>query len=308
MKKKYVISLFVLLLFVLLGIWFIKGHTKEIITLLKIRIDYVVILFLSASVMVILRGHMIKMQMESYGIGLKFKEWLGLELAMEFWNTITPFKGGVPARAVYLKKKYGFSYVSSVSLNLVNYAINFLFYGLGGIAVSFFIPISEDIRWGFFVVFVFITLSSLFVIFLRPFDYNGKIRILRYLVKSLESSSKVRDNYVLIGHLFLNSFLRFCLGTFRVYIAFLAFGYPVSFLNCWTINIFIGITQFISVTPMNLGFREAVIVLSSKLLGVGSVVGALVAALDRIVGLLIIFAAAPFFGYLLSRDFKRYGP
>ena len=55
---------------------------------------------------------------------------------------------------------------------------------------------------------------------------------------------------------------------------------------------------------MNLGFRESVVIVSAKLFGVGTVIGALVAIIDRILTMVCIVILAPIWSYLLSKDFK----
>lgn len=304
MEYKKFISIGVLFLFGIFGFFFIKNRTHEFARILDVRLDYILILFLSALVMIFLRAHMFKTQMKSYGVNLRLKEWLSLEVTTEFWNAVTPFKGGIPARALYLKKKYGFSYVSSASLTVINYIVNFFLYGLCGVIVSFFIPVSENIRYGLLSFFGLVLFGSIFFVLFKTPSMETEIKFLRYFLKSISGVEKVRKDYRLLTNLFFNSCARFIIGAFRVYIAFLAFDYSVGFYNCLIINAFIGVTQLVSLTPMNLGFRESVVVLSSKLLGVGGVIGAFVAALDRVIGLAIVLFAVPFSSFFLSKNFS----
>src|SRR3989338_8431930 len=81
----------------------------------------------------LLYGFVYKIMLEPFSIKLKLKEWFGLICANNFYNLITPFRGGMIARAVYLKKKYQFSYTNFLSTMVGFYAIQYWIFSFLGI-------------------------------------------------------------------------------------------------------------------------------------------------------------------------------
>lgn len=302
MKRK-ILSILALVGFAILGVIFLKGRTDELIKILEVDLKYVLIIFILVILSSLFNGHKLKMLIQGYGVKLKFKEAWGLQIVTLFWNCLTPFKGGLSARAIYLKKKYSFPYTFSVSITGVAYLIDFLIYGLFGIIFSFFLPVSNEIKYSLLTFFTIIFLSSIFILFFLPLPKTN-IRILKYVVKSIDEFKHVRKEYLLLFKLSLNTIARLSIITLRFYFAFLAFNFTVSFYVCIVIALFAGLAMVISITPMNLGFRESVVIISSKLFGTGALLGTFVAVLDRAVAMIWIFIAASIFSYILAKDFK----
>lgn len=305
MKKK-VLSIIALLGFSVLGFLFLKGRTHELAKVLEVDLRYVFVLLLLTALSSLLNGHKLKMLIQTYGVNLKFGEWWGIQMMTLFWNDLTPFKGGLSARAVYLKKKYSLSYTRSVSITGIAYLTDFLVFGAAGVILSLFLPVAYEVKYLVLTLFLTVFLGSVFVMFFVPLPIKLNIKLLRHIANSINEIKSTRTNYQLIAKLGINCMLRWLTGALKLYFAFLALGSIVSIYTCLMIDLFIGIAMIISITPMNLGFRESVVVISSKLFGTGTVVGALVAALDRAVGLIWVFVLTPFFGSIMFHDFKYF--
>jgi len=74
-----------------------------------------------------------------FGVRLNGTEWYGLPAATTMGNYLTPASGGLVARAVYLRQRYGMSYPRFLTLLSSGYLINFLVIS----AVGFFIVIGK---------------------------------------------------------------------------------------------------------------------------------------------------------------------
>lgn len=308
--KRNILSILALIGFVILGIIFLKGHTGELSKILEVDLGYAAILFLLVFFHLIIRGHMLKTLMNFYGLKLKFKEWFGLQIITHWGNQLIPFKGGLFTRAVYFKKKYKFLYTSSASVVGIAYLIDFIGYGLFGIIFSFFLPVANDIKYSVLIFFAIIFLGSVFMLFFLPssitllLSKKVNIKILKYLIDGICEIQRIKTEGKLILYLFFNFCGRLLFGTLRLYVAFRAFGFMISFYDCLVISLFLGLAMIISITPMNLGFRESIIVVSSKLFGIGTLLSTFVAVLDRAIVLIWIFLLAPIFSYILLKNFK----
>ena len=108
------------------------------------------------------------MIMGFYGVKLKFKEWFGLQMITHWGNQLIPFKGGLSARAIYFKKKYRFPYISSAGVIGIAYLIDFFIYGSLGLILSFFLPVTSNIKYSVFILFGVLLIGSIFILFFLP--------------------------------------------------------------------------------------------------------------------------------------------
>lgn len=224
----------------------------------------------------------------------------------QFWNYLAPFDAaGISARAIYFKKKYKFSYTLSISTVGISYLTDFLILGPFGVIASFYLPLQDEIKYGLIIAFLIISLVSIALLFfMPPLPINPNIKIVRYITKSINELQHIRKDYALICKLSLNCIERALTSIVQLYIFFLAFDYKISFYASSVIVIFTALATVVSITPMNLGFRESVVVIIAKLFGVGAVLGAIVAVVDRVMTMLWVFVSAPIFSYVLFKNFK----
>lgn len=304
MKKKNILSWLILIGFAILGYFFLKGHTHEFTKILEVEFKYIVILSLLIIFQSFLRGQKLKLIMEIYNIKLKFKEWWGLEIMTDVGNSVLPFKGGLPAKAVYFKKKYGLSYVSFVSGTGISYLIDFLGFGLIGILAGFFLQVQNEVKYSVLIFFGLIFLCSSFVLFFLPVPIKLNIKMLEHVVKSVNDLQVARKNYWPIFKMFWNFLVRHAFTIARLYFGFLAFGFSIPIYTCIIMGILVGVSKLISITPMQLGFRESIIILSAKMFEVNDILGVLVATLDRALSVIISLLVAPLISYVLVKDFK----
>lgn len=304
MKKRKILPILILIGFIILGIIFLKRHTHELVRILDVDLRYVAIIAVLVVLQSLLRGYKSKILMDIYGIKLKFKEWWGLEIMTEAGNNIIPFKGGTSVRAVYFKKKYQFPYTFFASMTGLSYLIDFLGLGVLGVLVSFFLNVQNEIKYSLLIFFMIISLVSSFILFFIPLPLNVNIRILKHVATSINELRCIRTKYFALFGLSLNFLLRCFATVTRLYLCFLAFGLSLSFYSCFVMGLFIGVSNVISITPMNLGFRESIIIVSAKLFSISPLLGAFVAILDRVIASLLVFITAPTISYLLLNDFK----
>lgn len=304
MEKKRIVSLLILLGFIVLGGFLLKGRTHELTKIFEVDLRYVVILLILTILVSLLRGDMIRLLMNSYGVPFRFKEGWSLEIIGEFCNAVSPFQGGLPAKAIYLKKKYKFPYTSSVSITGVTYLLNFLIYGLFGTIFSLFLSISDTVKYSLLAMFIFLLLASIFMLFFIPLPIKSEVRVLKYVVRGINGFEHIRTNPYILLKMMINSLARFLISATRLYFAFLAFDFELPFHVIGIISIFSNTSTLLSITPMNLGIREAVVVITSNLLGVGALIAVFAATLDRVISIIWVLISTYISGYILLKNFK----
>ena len=72
-------------------------------------------LFAIAAATVICNGLYIKFALQAFQVEIPAREWLSLTVATSLLNYVTPLRGGMVARAVYLKAHHRFGYVDFLS-------------------------------------------------------------------------------------------------------------------------------------------------------------------------------------------------
>jgi uncharacterized membrane protein YbhN (UPF0104 family) len=237
-----------------------------------------------------------------FGVRLNGTEWYGLPAATTMGNYLTPASGGLVARAVYLRQRYGMSYPRFLTLLSSGYLINFLVIS----AVGFFIVIGKY-RHDLHVLplaFFFLAVCTVILFLLhRPVPLpDGEGRIRQFLRDVVSGWPLMKGKTDLIVKLIVLSLANILLGSSSLWLAFNALGYPVPGMDALLINLLQSFSLLISITPGNLGVQEGVVSLSTGLLGHGLGAGLLAALLIRAVTVLFILSHGPLFSYLLSKE------
>lgn len=303
MKKK-IIPFIILLFFAILGYIFLRGQISELKKIFEVSLISVLLISFLKMINVFFRGLKLKIATKLYGVNLEFKEWLGINYVAALGNYLTPFKAGTSAMAVYLKKKYGLPYTFWVSIIGVIFLVQCFIFGLLGFFLVLFLPFLEEFRYGMLIFFIAIFLISMLVLFFLPLPIKINIKIIRHIANSISEFKRAR-NFIFILKMILLDISRIIALALSIYLAFKAFNFNASFYACIVIVILLELLLIISLTPMSLGTREAIIIIISRLIGADILTGTLVAALDRGLSIAGILIFAPIFSYLIFKKKKN---
>ena len=253
----------------------------------------------------LLYGFVYKIMLEPFSIKLKLKEWFGLICANNFYNLITPFRGGMIARAVYLKKKYQFSYTNFLSTMVGFYAIQYWIFSFLGIVSLILIYLKFNI-FNIIPLIIFLVLFlplSLIIFFKFQFP-KSKYKILNKFFEIGNSWNTIKGNkkIILTSILVVSCIAIFNLISTIILYHFVGINLLVSqALFLITISAVIGMAQ---ITPGNLGIGEVVTVLSALVLGISPPQSLTVAIISRLVSTIILFILGPMFSYILLKKQK----
>lgn len=190
-----------------------------------------------------------------------------LQYANNLFNKILPTIGGGAAfRAIFLKKKYAFSYTQFASTITGLYVISFSTTAFLGLACLIYIYW----RWGIFNLWIFLAFlgilsGALLVIVFSPTIPESKNRFLQTLQRVVASWNAIKqDPKAVVAYAFF-SIVLLLLSTAMTWISYQSIGIqpePVRMLYLSTLGI---IMAFLNFTPDGVGVKEAIYVFSKDL-------------------------------------------
>ncbi len=296
-NKKNILSVIVLLIIIFLAFLYIKGHKQGLGQIQDISIMYIITLAALSSITILIAGLKIKVISSFFDIKLKLKEWFGLSAVTIMGNYLTPFKAGVSARAVYLKKKHLLPYTSFVSTISATYIINFFIYGLIGIVIGILVFKNNIILLSSLILFII----AFAFIFFSPKLSKTKYKKINYFIKVINDWALIRKDYKIVTMLGFLEIMNILVLSARFYVAFKALSSVISFNASVVYSLISVLSSVFTITPSGLGVREGLVAAFSKISGTGFGVGAYAASLDRAIAMIVIFGLGIVFSYILLR-------
>ena len=305
MNAKTIISL-VLFFIAAAGIGFYLKHNPGLIGYVRnISPWSMLLLFLVSVATLAANGLCLRIFARKFSIYLKWKEWFGLASVTAMGNYLTPFSGGLVARATYLKHRYDFPYSHFLAMLAAHYMIAFAVISITGIITALTRIGIENYSWPVLLFFL-VTLSTILLVSYAPSMAAGKqYRLLRLVQPALEGFDIIRRDRALWGKLITLTFFNAAAGGLLYFVAFASVGFAVPFTVALLIYLLTSFTILINITPGNLGVQEAATSLAASILGAGADMGLLAALIVRAVAILSAFALGPIFSYLLSKELTK---
>ena len=280
---------------------FLFSEKSLLLLLMQMDLTLVVALVVLRFLFIATNGLFLKTYSERFGIPLSIKEWLGLSVVTTMGNSVTPFSGGLMARAAYLKQRHGFSYADFTTSLAANYLVNFWVIGLTGIVALLFLGTSTPGMWLLLLFFAAATAVASILAIVPVGELRGKSPWIRNLNRVLTGWTLIRKDRRFLEKLVLYVFVNIALNGLSFYLAYVALGSNVTFMAALVVSLLTAFSILINLTPGNLGVQEAVTSLSSVLLGLGAGLGFLVALIIRAAGLLPVLVLGPLFSYILTK-------
>jgi uncharacterized membrane protein YbhN (UPF0104 family) len=237
-----------------------------------------------------------------FGVRLVLKEWFGLSAVTTMGNYITPFSGGLIARAAYLKYRYAFPYAQFATVLASSYLVMFWVVGVVGVLTLVTFAGTAPLFWQMVPLFAAVVMAISALVVLPPVELPWNNRLTRIINTSLEGWALVKNDRLLLTRLVVYTLINVLLNGLSFWMAYKLLGSPISFATALLVSLLAVFSILINVTPGNLGIQEAVISLSSGLLGAGAGQGLLAALLIRAATLALAFTLGPVFSVLLTRE------
>jgi len=299
---KKILSVAILLILVALAIYYLKNNISDFNQLAIVSpwlIILLVILFLITYVAI---SSINLYLLKPLGVNLEVKESFMLSVMTGFYNLITPFRGGMAARAVYLKKKYKFPYTDFLATLAASYVLIFLVAGIVGLfSVYYIYKITAQLSLIILGVFLVSTLSMLFIIIFSPRIPETKYPWLNRFIRVINGWHLIRKNKKVVLATLFFSFLQLLIGSTMLYLQFRVFGIQIPFTSTLFITALNSIGILLAITPAGLGITEAITVFSASTLGILPAQSLSAALLGRAISLIVLFILGPIFSYILLK-------
>jgi len=297
-----ILSLGILLVLVVLAVLYLERNFEDFSELRIVSPIVIIALVLLFILGYFLIGLTTKQLIRPLKINLGYFESFALSVVTGFYNLITPLRGGMAVRAVYLKKKHNFSYTNFFSSLSASYVLIFLSAGIMGLLSSGIIYFNEGIFSPVVsLIFLGVSLSLLFVIIFSPRMNEGKGFILDKIAKILNGWYLIRKDRGLLFFITIISIFQLLLSSLMLYLQFYVFGIEIDFVKTLFLSSIGLLGLIIAITPAGLGIQEAVAVFSASTIGISPVESLSVALLGRGVSVVVLFVLGPIFSWVLMR-------
>nr|MBA4405566.1 hypothetical protein [Nanoarchaeum sp.] len=303
MVNKKLISNIILIITLVAISYYIAKNFHEFKQITVVAPIYLVPLALVFLFYILTNGLLIKYIIAPFNIKLKFKEWFSISILIQFYNTITPFKGGFIAKAAYLKEKYSFSYTDFISTVTGFYIINLFITSICGLTTILILLYRDNMfSLPIFLVFLITFLVLLLIIvFSRKFP-KTKNKLLNRFIKVANGWDMIKNNKRIITLSLLITFAQLSVSSIGIWVGYSIFGINIGFVKALFLQSIITIGSLIAITPGALGITETIQVFSASVLGISASQSLTVALLTRLVSSVIILIIGPIISYKLIKS------
>ncbi|MCE4606745.1 MAG: flippase-like domain-containing protein [Desulfurococcales archaeon] len=281
---------------------------RSLVTFLKhLSLSVLVCLIFTMLLFQLTNGLLLRELASKFGVHLKPIEWVGLPYITTMGNYITPFSGGMLARATYLKYRHSFPFAKFVSTLGASYLIYFWISTIAGIADLAVLGAGSSIYWKlmafFFIILVLVSALAMFPSIKLP--WNNKLVIA--INSSLEGWVIIRSDWLLLARLSIYTLFSILLNGISFWLGFSALlGTSPSFGIVFLISLLAGFTILIRITPGNFGISEAIVSLTSGILNIGAGIGLMAMLVIRAASLVPVFTLGPIFSFLLTKEIGKH--
>ncbi len=302
MKHKKTLGILVLLILIAFAIYYIYQNINDFKQLSLVYPFLLIILVFLVLFHLLITGLMNYQPLRVFNVKLAFGEIFSLAIITRFYNLITPFKGGMAARAVYLKKKHKFPYTDFLATLAASYVLIFLVVSLIGIISTLIIFYSTGVfSWIIFLIFLAVFFPLVFIITFSPKFPETRNYWINRIIRVINGWHLIKDNKKVIFLVSFLSLIQLLIGAFMLYLQFRVFGIEVSYTATLFLAAIASIGLIIGLTPAGLGVSEAIIVFSALTIGIAPAESLSAALLGRAVSLVVLFVLGPIFSYVLIR-------
>lgn len=299
---KKLFSIAILIAIALLTIYYIKVNLSDFKQLSLVNPIYILVVIILSILSYFFVGLITKNILLSLNVKLKGTEAFGISIVTGFYNLITPFRGGMATRAVYLKKKHNFSYLDFLSTLAASYILIFLVASFLGLVSTLLIYKNSGIfSWFIFLIFLAMFLSLLFIVIFSPKFPTTRYRWVNGFVRVANGWHLIKNNKKVILTVSFFGLIQSLLLAFMFYFELRIFGIEIDLIKCIFLCAITSLSMLVSVTPGNLGVGEAITVFSANTIGINPVQSLSVVLLGRAISFLFLLILGPIFSYILLK-------
>ena len=292
-RWRLVLCIFILTAFSAWTAGWVYRHGSDFGVLAQLPGRFLLGLFAISAARVICNGLYIKFALQAFQVELPAREWLSLTVATSLFNYLTPLRGGMVVRAVYLKSKHRFGYVDFLSTLSAIYLMYVCIYGLLGLT-------GQALLWRQGAGCDRIVLSILaaaataaaLLMFVRVQLPRWRVFPLGQIVRILDGWTLLRRKRSTFLKLLLTTLVFVLLSALEVKLASSAVAVDLSWGGVLLYTAGQNLAILGSLTPVALGIAEMVSIYLGTTIGYDVSQALMIQTLLRAVPLLLLLAAA----------------
>jgi uncharacterized membrane protein YbhN (UPF0104 family) len=305
-RRRALASLGVLAAMLAAAAWFVHRHWAEFSGLRIVEPRALLPLAALLPLVIATNGLQLRYLVRPFGVRLTALEWYGLAAITTFYNTLTPFRGGMLAKAAYLHRchRLGLSGFLSVTAgtSIVNLCVAGLL-GLAGLGASLWRGGAGSAPLA--AMFGGATLATAAVMAFSPRFPDTAHPLLARVGRILNGWYLIRSDLGLLALIWLATVVQYLLAAAGTKLSFMLIGVPVPAEGALVLAAITSFAGLIGVTPAGLGIVEAVAVFAGLALGLTPAQSLAAAVARRIVVTAGVLVLGPPFTFTLLRGADR---
>lgn len=239
-------------------------------------------------------GLFMKYILESFDKQLSVHESTRVSLLSSLGNFFASSGAGLGFRAVYLKKKHGLSYSDYMATMYGNYLLIFIISALLGVMSLGLIGFQSTLQFvGLGLFFVGLLVVSIGLSYVRVPNVSYDNKIVSKIAKLLRTMSvgwrRIIEDRTLLMHLSLLVLAQMILTILIAWFELLSLSISIGLGQLLLFSVLGSLSIFVSLTPANIGVKEAVYVITATIIGLSTPQILSLALIDR--GILFITLA-----------------
>lgn len=222
----------------------------------------------SMSAVMILNGLILRDLVSHFRISMPARIWLGLTLSSSLLNLVSPVRGGVAARAIYLKQMYALRYADFACVQSAS--LVFTLFTTSCVALGSILALGIPGGSAGYVALVFCVLVAAAPPFFLSFApaIEGRIgRLPGIVLRMYEGWLSIRNDTELLARLLIWNVAAVCCHSLAFVFAFDVAGFEGHWLVPVASSAFARFGTLIAITPAGLGVFEAFGVVSATVAG-----------------------------------------
>lgn len=301
-RVRSIISIFILLMIIYFAYSYISENVEEFKSITIKYPFYFILLLIFTLISYYLNGISTKILLKPLDVSLNNNEAFGTSILTGFYNMITPFRGGIAARALYLKKKHGFSYTNFLASLAASVVISFIVISVLGLISVWLIWIKFKIfSLGLFLIFCAALIGMVVLIIVSPYVKETKYKWMNFFLKIATGWKLLKNDRRIILNLILLNFVTQIIGALTLLYQYKVIGIEITIMQSVFISSIAAFSVWLGLTPASLGIQEALTVLSAVAIGLSATQTLFAAVIGRIVSSLFLFILGPIYSYYMLK-------
>lgn len=304
-KNLKVLKLFVYAALLIGGIALLRAHYQDFLALRILAPNWLGLAMGMAIITLFANGYFNLFIYRHFQLNLPFREWFGLSVVNTAGNLLMPMRAGAVSNAVFLKRRYNFSYTNFISVISATYVLTFWLNALVGILALLTMWFwSQLFFWTIFLVFLGLFLGLSIVMIFNPKCPEVAHPLLHKIYAGFNTWQTIKGQPRLLVMVSLITLINLMATSIGTWAQFLALGISLPIASCFILSIFSNLSLLVSLTPASLGIREAFSGFSAAMINVPVPQAIAASVIDRFLLFSVSFLLSLYFFNYLSKSDK----